>query len=320
MLKQMREMSEAVAHPVSPDWNPVTFKLTEETADGPPAAGFSLTLTRQTETRHARDGASSERFATTCSPCRPTTACAASGDWSCRRGSSHKEPRASSAAWEAAWGWLRQPARASTARRILRVWPILGRSSRAITSFKSPRTGPPASSAPRRAQRRAGKQNTEVDRLSQDTAGTTRVRVRCSWPADLEKEQLVLLRAFRFRYRKLDPGLEWFMTDTSSSRWQRRRSNQANWMNQSPVYPAIRSVLCGPSTLLVEVIQRKAPFFWTFARVNPEEYRRSPGTTTGRCGRTLLTEDLREVKPPQRDYRNRASSRWEPGTFGYGPR
>ena len=46
ILKQLHEMSGAVLHPVSQDWNPVTFKLTEERADGPPATGFSLLLTR----------------------------------------------------------------------------------------------------------------------------------------------------------------------------------------------------------------------------------------------------------------------------------
>src|ERR1700722_14566571 len=46
MLTQMREMTEAVLHPVSADWNQVILKLAEETVDGPPAAGYSLALTR----------------------------------------------------------------------------------------------------------------------------------------------------------------------------------------------------------------------------------------------------------------------------------
>ena len=46
LLTQMREMTEAVLHPVSPDWNQVVLKLAEETADGPPGAGYSLALTR----------------------------------------------------------------------------------------------------------------------------------------------------------------------------------------------------------------------------------------------------------------------------------
>jgi hypothetical protein len=46
MLKRLGEMSEAIKHPRSPDWNPVRMKLTEETPDGPPVAGASIVLTR----------------------------------------------------------------------------------------------------------------------------------------------------------------------------------------------------------------------------------------------------------------------------------
>jgi len=46
MMKQLTVMSEAMRHPRSPDWNPVIFKLTEETIDGPPAAKVSVALNR----------------------------------------------------------------------------------------------------------------------------------------------------------------------------------------------------------------------------------------------------------------------------------
>ena len=50
MLNKLSEMSEAIRHPRSPDWNPVTFKLTEETPDGPPvAASKGCTLNRSGE-------------------------------------------------------------------------------------------------------------------------------------------------------------------------------------------------------------------------------------------------------------------------------
>jgi hypothetical protein len=45
MLKQLHEMSETIRSAKSLDWNPVTIKLTEETADGPPIAGAEITLT-----------------------------------------------------------------------------------------------------------------------------------------------------------------------------------------------------------------------------------------------------------------------------------
>ena len=46
MLKRLGEMSEAIKHPRSPDWNPMRLKLTEETPDGPPVAGATIVLTR----------------------------------------------------------------------------------------------------------------------------------------------------------------------------------------------------------------------------------------------------------------------------------
>ena len=44
MLKHMRAMSEVVRSTHSLEWNPVTFKLTEETPDGPPVVGVSIAL------------------------------------------------------------------------------------------------------------------------------------------------------------------------------------------------------------------------------------------------------------------------------------
>ena len=52
MMKTLSEMSEAIRNPRSPDWNPVKIKLTEETTDGPPAAGWSISLQR-TEDRNS---------------------------------------------------------------------------------------------------------------------------------------------------------------------------------------------------------------------------------------------------------------------------
>ena len=48
------------------------------------------------------------------------------------------------------------------------------------------------------------------------------VRVRCSWPADLQRQQLVLYAPFAFRYRKLEPGLEWTLAIRLSRRMTRR--------------------------------------------------------------------------------------------------
>ncbi len=46
MLVQLQAMSKAASAPKSPDWIHVSFKLTQETPDGPPAAGFNAFLGR----------------------------------------------------------------------------------------------------------------------------------------------------------------------------------------------------------------------------------------------------------------------------------
>jgi hypothetical protein len=47
MLKQLREVSEAIRTTRSLDWNPVKFQLTEDTPEGPPAVGFLIALKEQ---------------------------------------------------------------------------------------------------------------------------------------------------------------------------------------------------------------------------------------------------------------------------------
>ena len=49
MLARLEEMSAALQHPRSPDWNLVRMKLTEETPDGPPVVGATIALTRMFE-------------------------------------------------------------------------------------------------------------------------------------------------------------------------------------------------------------------------------------------------------------------------------
>jgi hypothetical protein len=49
MLKRLGEMSEAIKHPRSPDWNAVRLTLHEETIDGPPVAGVEVVLNRNAE-------------------------------------------------------------------------------------------------------------------------------------------------------------------------------------------------------------------------------------------------------------------------------
>ena len=46
MIKQLAAVSKAVENPRSPDWIPVSFKLTQETLDGPPAVNLRVSLGR----------------------------------------------------------------------------------------------------------------------------------------------------------------------------------------------------------------------------------------------------------------------------------
>ncbi len=47
LLKQLRAISEANQKPRSPDWNPVRFQIAEETSNGPPVAGCSISLSER---------------------------------------------------------------------------------------------------------------------------------------------------------------------------------------------------------------------------------------------------------------------------------
>jgi hypothetical protein len=44
MLKQLRDVSQAIQKTRSSEWSPVVFRMTEETPDGPPAVGVSIAL------------------------------------------------------------------------------------------------------------------------------------------------------------------------------------------------------------------------------------------------------------------------------------
>jgi hypothetical protein len=46
VLQQLKAISKAAESPTLPDWIPVTFKLTQDTLDGPPASGFRASLGR----------------------------------------------------------------------------------------------------------------------------------------------------------------------------------------------------------------------------------------------------------------------------------
>ena len=76
---------------------------------------------------------------------------------------------------------------------------------------------------------------------------------------------------------------------------------------------AIRSVLCGPGTSLTEILDRKALFFWTFARFD-ENHQRVKDLSQG-VSADILMENLREVKLPSETPEPHELA-WESGVYG----
>ena len=213
MLKQMREMTDAVLHPVSPDWNPVTFKLTEEAANGPPAAGFSLTLTRLEGNAGGTAMGQDGPFPRTGSASFSRTDLHGSSAWLLPPGLVAQATagqfggmggmgvplgktirRTSDAAGIADFGAV-QPG--DYRFLIMKSWPAGRMQHRLVSSTWHQQAG--------------SRSRSSVPRLRRNEATA---RVRWNWPADLEREHLVLYAPFSFRYRKLAPDLEWSMGDT----------------------------------------------------------------------------------------------------------
>ena len=60
MIQQLQRISAAMQNPRSPDWNPLSFKFTEETPGGPPAAGCVVSLTKWGENQNGGINQSSD--------------------------------------------------------------------------------------------------------------------------------------------------------------------------------------------------------------------------------------------------------------------
>jgi hypothetical protein len=337
MLTQMREMTESVLHPVSPDWNPVILKLAEENVAGPPAAGFSLALTRLEGNAaglgFGAGGAVFEELVTLSSAnsarrqlrliLPPAIIAQGTVGQPPRRGGMAGTGGGMGGGMGGMGGGMGGIGAAGMGRTIYRISDSSG-----IADFGAVQPGD------YRFQIRknwdtghcsaSGQLNvapgTKVEKLivcPKTPPDRAHVRVRWSWPADLEKEQLVLYAPFTFRYRKLDPGLSWVMGDSAWPRRARRLVNQQmmmnQMMNQAQFGSAIRSVLCGPGTSLTEILDRKALFFWTFARFDENDQRvkdLSQGVSAD-----ILMENLRAVKLPSETPEPHELA-WESGVYG----
>ena len=227
LLTQMREMTEAVLHPVSPDWNQVILKLAEETVDGPPAAGYALALIRM-EGNIGGPGFGDVGSA-------PADLITLSSDSGARR-----QLRLVLPPGIIAQGTVGQPpgrggmgggmggmgggmggfGGAGMARTIYRTSDSSG-----VADFgavppgdyrfqvrKSWDTG--HCSAMGQLNVAPGTKVEKIIVCLRTPPERVPVRVRWSWPVDLEKEQLVLYAPFTFRHRKLEPGLSWTIGDS----------------------------------------------------------------------------------------------------------
>ena len=229
LLTQMREMSEAVLHPVSPDWNQVILKLAEETADGPPAAGYALALTRL-EGNIGGPGfgmsVGTDDLLTLSSDSGARRNCG----WFFRRASSPKARLASPRAGGGMGGGMGGMGGgmggfgARHGKDDLSNIGFLG----CRRLWRRAAWGLQVSSPQKLGHRllyAVGQLNvapgTKVEKIIvclRTPPERARVRVRWSWPADLEKEQLVVYAPFTFRHRKLEPGLSWTIGDSARSR------------------------------------------------------------------------------------------------------
>ncbi len=183
MLKQLKSVSDAVRNPRSLDWNPLKFKLTEGTPDGPPVAGVNVNIYRTDQgngggfNRTLKSDTSGIVDAGLVNPGEYSFSLATATG----HGSSQQ-----------AWGNLRIQPGSETLKHI--VCP------RAL-----------AEGAP--------------------------VRFKFSWPAELEKEGLVLCVSLAY---------------------DSRRISEVDWHRA-----IVRSLLSGPATPVAEILRGKRPYLWS---------------------------------------------------------
>jgi hypothetical protein len=257
MLKQMREMSEAIRTTRSLDWNPVTFKVTEGTLEGTPVAGVTIALDEQVK-GSAGVGAG---------PVTPETAL-----------------RVTDVSGSADFGVVHP------GRYFFRVYRDLGKEYLTAGGEFSIEPGS-------KVQEKIVCPKGPLERAP--------VRVRAAWPAELEKESLVLYASFSFIPTPL-AGREWTLCDGQPS----GRANGGRSAPRSRVWPANRAVFCGPGMSMAQVLDLARPLLWTLRG------RGRPAVTHE--GRTSwyepMTADFRADK--LRDIREPGEAmEWERGTY-----
>ena len=248
MLKQMGEMSEAIRTTRSLDWNPVTFKVTEDTLDGPPVAGVSIALEE-----HGNG----------------------SGRAGMGQAASKPSVRVTDGSGAADFGVVRP---GDYTFQVFRDWDQEYLTTRGELSIE------PGS----QVNKRIICPKAPLERVP--------VRVRAAWPADLEKENLVLHASFAFMPFQ-SGGPSWSLCDI-------RRSGPMNGSRFPPlasqILPANRAVLYGPATSMAQVLPAKTPTFWTLS-----------DPPMNRFWADIRDADLRVIREPAE------AMEWERGSYQF---
>jgi hypothetical protein len=236
MLIKLGEMSEAIRRPVSPDWNPIDFKLTEETAGGPPAVGVTLILTRMEGTT-------------------PTVV-----------------NRTSDASGLADFGAVRP---GDYTYQLSRNWP---KGEFIAEGQFNVRPG------------------TEVHKsiiCPKVPPETVSVRIKCTWPADLETAGLFLYAPFTFVRRSFDSTLGWSWSQFESAKMPEVVASDTQLL------PVTRSILRGTKgTNSFEIVDLAGLHLWKAAKSNE-------------VFGDILDRDLREQAAGAEEWK------WGPGTYRF---
>jgi hypothetical protein len=257
MLKHLREVSEGIRTSRALDWNPVTFTLTEETAEGPPAVGVSIAFGERVL---GNPGAGMAQFG----GMKP----AAEPGWRVTDGSGTTN-----------FGVV-HPGDYSFA--IIKSW------DQGSLATLGDLTIEPGS----QVNKRIVCPKTPPERVP--------VRVRWNWPADLQKQGLVLYAGFAINPIDKD-GLSWTLTDErlADPAGESSRPPRMRRMGIADVRPsAIRYALCGPAASMAEVRASPWPLVWTLLSEQPQKLRID-----------FRASDLRKIQEPAE------TLKWESGSY-----
>jgi hypothetical protein len=251
MVQQLRAMAEEIRNTRSLDWNPLTFQLTEETPDGPPAVGFQVTL------REAGANAG-----------------AAFGGGVGGAGAGRPATRLTDDSGTADFGLVHP---GNYFFSIRKDW------EQGFVQHSGPLTVDPGS----RIMKKVVCPKTPLDRVA--------VRFRADWPADLQKERLVLYARF-YPKELLANGLSWHFGNFEVA--QRADALLANRSFGGAGYRPIHAmtVLFGLDSPLTEVVGSKHAYLW--------------GPDAGPRWADLAATHLREITAPE------ATLKWERGAYG----